>query len=87
MRPPALAAMLAAALALAACKADEQGRQVRLDKGTYAGPRDGEIAPDIRQALLTRLARQSDGIARLTTEGPVPTGEAAPTGRIVGQKF
>lgn len=87
MRPPALAVMLAAVLALAGCKADEQGRQIKLDKGSYAGFQDGEITPATRQALLDRQVRQSDGIARLTAEGPIPTGEAAPTGRIAGQKF
>jgi hypothetical protein len=79
--------MLAAVLALAGCKAEEQGRQVKLDKGSYAGFRDGEITPATRQALTTRQARQSDGVARLTAEGPIPTGEAAPAGRIAGQNY
>lgn len=87
MRPRAMAAILAAVLALAGCKAEEQGRQVKLDKGTYAGPRDTEVSPAARLALQQRIAGQNDGIARLTTNGPIPTGEAAPAGRIAGQKF
>lgn len=87
MRPRALAATLLAVLALAACKGEEMGRQVKLDKGTYMGLRDGEIDPSTRQALQHRIAGQNDGIARLATNGPIPTGEAAPTGRIAGQKF
>lgn len=87
MRPPALATALVCLLALAGCKGEEMGRQIKLDKGTYLGVRDGEIAPATRAALDQRIASQSDGIGRLTTNGPIPTGEAAPLGRITGQKF
>lgn len=87
MRPPAMATALVCLLVLAACKGEEAGRQVKLDKGSYMGPRDAEIAPATRAALDQRIASQSDGIARLTTNGPIPTGEASPTGRIAGQKF
>ncbi len=87
MRPRAMAAALTALLVLAGCKGEEMGRQIKLDKGTYAGPRDGEIDPSTRLALQQRIAGQNDGIARLTTDGVIPTGEAAPMGRITGQKF
>lgn len=87
MRPPALAAALACLLALAACKGEEMGRQIKMEKGSYMGLRDGEITPATRAAMQQRIASQSDGIARLATNGPIPTGEAAPTGRIAGQKF
>ncbi|EME71316.1 hypothetical protein H261_03938 [Paramagnetospirillum caucaseum] len=87
MRPRALATVLLCLVALAGCKGDETGRQIKLDKGTYLGLRDGEIAPATRAALQQRIAGQSDGIARLTANGVIPTGEAAPSGRITGQKF
>ncbi|WP_096701751.1 hypothetical protein [Magnetospirillum sp. 15-1] len=87
MRPHAMAAALMALLALAGCKGEEMGRQIKLDKGTYTGLRDGEIDPSTRQALQQRIASQNDGIARLTTNGVIPTGEATPSGRITGQKF
>lgn len=87
MRPPALATALVCLLALAGCKGEEMGRQIKLDKGTYMGLRDGEIAPATRAALDQRIASQNDGIARLTTNGVIPTGEATPSGRITGQKF
>ncbi|KIL98658.1 hypothetical protein CCC_02108 [Paramagnetospirillum magnetotacticum MS-1] len=84
MKP--LAALLVI-LALAGCKGEEMGRQVKLDKGTYAGPKDTEISPMTREALRQRIASQNDGIARLATDGPIPSGEAAPAGRIAGQRF
>jgi hypothetical protein len=80
-------AALLVILALAACKGEEMGRQIKLDKGTYAGPMDSEITPPIREALRQRIASQSDGIARLATDGPIPTGEATLSGRITGQRF
>lgn len=87
MRPRLLAAILMSALSLAACKAEERGHQVKLDKGSYTGPRDGEISDATRQALAARLANQSDGIDRLAAQGPIPTGEAPPAGRIAGQNY
>ncbi|ARJ65219.1 hypothetical protein WV31_05890 [Magnetospirillum sp. ME-1] len=87
MRPPALATALICLLALAACKGEEMGRQVKLDKGSYRGPADSEITPAARTALQQRIASQNDGVARLATNGPIPTGEATPSGRITGQKF
>ncbi|BAE51477.1 hypothetical protein [Paramagnetospirillum magneticum] len=87
MRPHAMATAVLCLLALAACKGEEMGRQIKLDKGTYAGLRDGEITPATRESLQQRIASQNDGIARLATSGVIPTGEAAPTGRIAGQKF
>ncbi len=87
MRPPALATALACLLVLVGCKGEEMGRQIKLEKGSYVGLRDGEIAPATKAALDQRIASQSDGIARLATNGPIPSGEAAPSGRITGQKF
>jgi hypothetical protein len=87
MRPHAMATALLCLLALAGCKGEEMGRQLKLEKGTYAGFRDGEITPATREALQQRITSQSDGIARLATNGVIPSGEAAPTGRIAGQKF
>lgn len=87
MRPRLLAALVMSALALAACKADERSHQVKLDKGSYTGPRDGEIGDATRLALAARQLRQSDGVARLSTEGPIPAGSAVPDGRIAGQNY
>jgi hypothetical protein len=87
MHPPALATAVLCLLVLAGCKGEEMGRQIKLEKGSYMGLRDGEIAPVTRAALDQRITSQSDGIARLATNGPIPSGEAAPTGRITGQKF
>ena len=41
----AIAALAAAAGALAGCRAEEQGRALIYDKGTYAGPKDPALTP------------------------------------------
>ena len=85
----ALCAILGLVL-LAGCNANETARPVKLDKGSYAGLRDGEIGEQTRMALAQRIGGQIGGPVRLATDGPatnMPQGEAPPAGRITGQNY
>ncbi|MBI3443956.1 MAG: hypothetical protein HY055_00960 [Magnetospirillum sp.] len=85
----ALTALIGLAL-LTGCTANEKARPVKLDKGTYMGLRDGEIAAPTRLALAQRIAGQIGGTVRLATDGPatnMPMGEAVPSGRVTGQNY
>ncbi|CAA7616649.1 conserved exported hypothetical protein [Candidatus Terasakiella magnetica] len=75
---------------LAACNAEERAHVVKLDKGGYAGPQDGEITDTVRTALGLRIALQSEGPGRVAVVpgiGEMPEGQSPITGRIAGQKF
>ncbi len=55
--------LLAAALALAGCRQDEQGRVMRYQKGTYLGMMEAPLTQEARDALRSR-ARLQGGSAR-----------------------
>ncbi|RAU22333.1 hypothetical protein CU669_09455 [Paramagnetospirillum kuznetsovii] len=87
MKP--LAVMLGLVL-LVGCNADERGHVVCLEKGVYKGKADTQISDATRTDLRQRIALQSEGPARVATPpgmAVMPSGEAAATGRIAGQKF
>lgn len=79
-----------AVIVLAGCNADERGHAVKLDKGGYAGKADTALSDATREALRSRALWQSDGPAKVAASAGIavmPTGEAAASGRIAGQKF
>ncbi len=54
MHMPATAIAIALALALSGCRADEQGRQISLDKGSYQGKKDTPLTGEQRHELRER---------------------------------
>lgn len=64
--------VLAVALAaVAGCRAEEQGRPLSHDKGTYGGPRDAALSEATRHALAER-ALQSIGLDQRTRSAVSP---------------
>lgn len=79
-----------ALLLLGACNAEERAHVVKLDKGGYAGAADSAISEATRQALRHRVLAQAGGavgVAPAMGIADMPSGEAAPTGRILGQSY
>jgi len=77
---------------LSGCIAEERARAVRLDKGGYAGAvaADQVISDATREALRQRVAPQAEGAGKVMVSADaavMPSGEAAASGRIAGQKF
>ncbi len=54
-----LAGLCAAALTLAACDENEQGRILRYEKGTYLGPPDAPLDEATREELRFRAKQQA----------------------------
>lgn len=52
-------AALAGALILGACREEEQGRVVRFEKGTYAGPTDTPLGEETLRELQQRARYQN----------------------------
>ena len=50
---------MVAALALAACREEEQDRALQFEKGVYLGSPTSELDEDTRADLLTRLDQQN----------------------------
>jgi len=50
---------LVAAAGLSACREDEMGRPLSLEKGTYQGPKDQALSQDTLKALRQRTAGQN----------------------------
>jgi hypothetical protein len=80
----AFAAIVIAAGALVGCRAEEQGRPLILDKGTYRGKADTPLSKAKLDALKDRAALQGSGglgggtvgptaFERPTQEKPAPT--------------
>jgi len=83
-----LLVVLAGAILLSGCIAEERGHVVKLDKGFYAGPPDTAISDATRLALRSRMAGQSDGAAQLAAgDGPIPASAIPVSGRIAGQNY
>ncbi|CAA7626181.1 hypothetical protein [Magnetospirillum sp. SS-4] len=86
----AVAAILGLVL-LSGCVAEERARAVRLDKGGYAGTTaDQAVSDATREALRQRVAPQAEGAGKVMVSADaavMPTGDAAASGRIAGQKF
>lgn len=50
----AIVVLLAAAAALAGCRADDQNRALHFEKGKYAGEKDQALSPEELKALRER---------------------------------
>jgi len=68
----AIAALAAAAGALAGCRAEEQGRALIYDKGTYAGPKDPALTPKQIDELNARVMMQGGTNAGIAPGAPPP---------------
>lgn len=82
-------ASLAALVLLAGCNADERGKAVSLEKGTYRGPADTELSDATRLALAKRVQNQrfEGALSQALRPSSAPDGAAAIEGRIAGQRF
>jgi len=68
----AIAALVAAAGALAGCRAEEQGRELLYNKGTYSGPKDPALTPKQIDELNTRVMMQGGPNAGIAPGAPPP---------------
>lgn len=59
VRLPVWLALCVAALALAGCRAEEQGRVLSHEPGVYKGPADEEIDEATRKKLSERARKQA----------------------------
>lgn len=71
-------AVLGCALALVACRAEEQGRITRYKPGVYLGKKDTQLSESQREEINRRTATQSD------TNYHVPGGGAPKAGVDAG---
>jgi len=70
-----VAGVVAAGMALGACREDEQGRPLKYDKGNYAGKPDTELSAAARRSLHDRVRYQG----ALTASPGGGAGLAAPS--------
>ena len=82
-----LGAVAVSALALAACRAEEQGRITDFKPGVYMGKKDTRISSDVRRQLDRRSAYQGSAVYRsgggsVISGAPVDLDKLKSRGRI-----